>query len=62
MYHYTETTPFGTVTELYGTIFEWVKSSGTFTVLANFNGTNGAGLNSDLVEDSNGNLFGTAIG
>ena len=45
-----------------GTVFEWVKSSGTISVLANFNGTNGANPYGGLIEDSSGNLFGTTEG
>ncbi len=41
-----------------GHVFEWVKSSGTITVLASFNGSNGYGPEGGLVEDSSGNLFG----
>jgi uncharacterized repeat protein (TIGR03803 family) len=44
----------------YGTIFEWVKGTGKIVLLAAFNGTNGSNPNGGLVEDSNGNLFGTA--
>jgi uncharacterized repeat protein (TIGR03803 family) len=43
-----------------GTVFEIVHSSNTITDLASFNGTNGANPMGNLVEDSNGNLFGTA--
>jgi uncharacterized repeat protein (TIGR03803 family) len=42
-----------------GTVFEWVKSSGTLSVLASFNGANGASPAGKLVEDTSGNLFGT---
>jgi uncharacterized repeat protein (TIGR03803 family) len=47
-----------------GTVFEIPYSSGTqsygpLTTLATFNGTNGADPDCRLVEDSNGNLFGT---
>jgi uncharacterized repeat protein (TIGR03803 family) len=45
-----------------GTVFEWVKSSGTFTTLASFNDSNdrnGKAPLDKLVEDSSGNLFGT---
>src|SRR5262249_43534245 len=43
-----------------GTVFEVAAGSGTITTLAYFNGTNGANPNAGLVEDSSGNLFGTA--
>jgi fibronectin-binding autotransporter adhesin len=46
----------------YGTVFEWVKSSGTITVLASFNAINGLDSQAGLVEDSSGNLFGTTSG
>jgi uncharacterized repeat protein (TIGR03803 family) len=42
-----------------GTIFELAKGSGTLTVLASFNGTNGANPASPLLMDSSGNLYGT---
>jgi uncharacterized repeat protein (TIGR03803 family) len=42
-----------------GTVFELQPASGIVTVLASFNGTNGSNPEGDLVEDSNGNLFGT---
>jgi len=42
-----------------GTVFEVVAGSGTITTLASFNGTDGAGPQAGLVEDSSGNLFGT---
>ncbi len=46
-----------------GTVFELANGSSTITTLASFNGT-GNGLNPQgaLVEDSSGNLFGTADG
>ncbi len=44
----------------YGTVFEWVKSLGTITVLASFNGTNGAHSSAGLIMDGSGNLYGTA--
>jgi uncharacterized repeat protein (TIGR03803 family) len=57
---------FGTIqsdlTDPYGALFEWVKSSGTVVTLAVFNNTNGANPDSGLIEDSSGNLFGTAEG
>jgi hypothetical protein len=42
-----------------GTVFEWVKSSSTLSALASFNGSNGAYPAAGLVQDTNGNLFGT---
>jgi uncharacterized repeat protein (TIGR03803 family) len=45
-----------------GTVFEIVHGSGTVTVLASFNGTDGAGPNGSLVLDGNGNLYGTTAG
>ena len=42
-----------------GTVFEIVNGSGTITTLASFNGTNGANPDGGVIEDSNGNLFGT---
>src|SRR5208337_1073544 len=42
-----------------GTVFEVAAGSGSITTLASFDGTNGAGPNGGLVEDSSGNLFGT---
>ena len=44
----------------YGTVFEWVKSLGTITVLASFNNTNGAHPSAGLIMDGSGNLYGTA--
>jgi uncharacterized repeat protein (TIGR03803 family) len=46
----------------YGTVFELVAGSGTITTLASFNNTNGANPECTLVEDSIGDLFGTAGG
>ena len=43
-----------------GTVFEIAAGSTTITTLASFNGTNGAYPHSGVVEDSSGNLFGTA--
>ena len=43
----------------YGTVFEVAASSSTITTLASFNGTNGGYSYGSLVEDGNGNLFGT---
>jgi uncharacterized repeat protein (TIGR03803 family) len=42
-----------------GTLFEWLKSSGTLLTLATFDGSNGAFPTGNLIADSNGNLFGT---
>ena len=44
-----------------GTVFEWVKSSGALSVLASFDGTNGQNPVAGVIEDSNGNLFGTTF-
>ncbi len=46
-------------TDDYGTVFELAQGSSTITTLASFNGTNGANPEVGLIEDSNGNLFGT---
>ncbi len=43
-----------------GTVFELAKGSGTITVLASFNGTNGAEPEAGLLMDGSGNLYGTA--
>ncbi len=43
-----------------GTIFEVAAGSGTITTLDSFNGDNGENPYAGLVEDSAGNLFGTA--
>jgi uncharacterized repeat protein (TIGR03803 family) len=43
-----------------GTVFEIKAGSGAVTTLAFFNGTDGAVLAGGVVEDSSGNLFGTA--
>jgi uncharacterized repeat protein (TIGR03803 family) len=45
-----------------GTVFEYIKSSGTLTALASFTGTNGANPQGALVMDAGGNLYGTAYG
>jgi uncharacterized repeat protein (TIGR03803 family) len=45
-----------------GTLFEWVKNTGTLSILGVFNGANGADPSAGLVEDSSGNLFGTTSG
>jgi uncharacterized repeat protein (TIGR03803 family) len=44
-----------------GTVFEVAQSSGTITALASFNGSNGASPYADLIMDSSGNLYGTAV-
>jgi uncharacterized repeat protein (TIGR03803 family) len=43
-----------------GTVFELARGSGTITMLASFNGANGALPAAGLVMDANGNLYGTA--
>jgi uncharacterized repeat protein (TIGR03803 family) len=43
-----------------GTVFELARGSGHITVLASFNGTNGANPAAGLVLDASGNLYGTA--
>ena len=43
-----------------GTVFELAHGSGTITMLASFNGTNGSTPLAGLIMDSGGNLFGTA--
>ena len=43
-----------------GAVFEIVGGSGTITMLASFNSTNGQNPCAGLVEDAAGNLFGTA--
>jgi uncharacterized repeat protein (TIGR03803 family) len=42
-----------------GTVFEVARGSGTITVLASFNGADGANPQDGLVMDSSGNLYGT---
>jgi len=42
-----------------GTIFEVARGSGAVTVLANFDGTNGASPTGGLLADAAGNLYGT---
>jgi uncharacterized repeat protein (TIGR03803 family) len=44
-----------------GTVFELARGSGTITVLASFNGTDGANPQAGLIRDSNGNLYGTTV-
>ncbi len=43
-----------------GTVFELAQGSGTLTALASFNGTNGLNPRAGLIQDSSGNLYGTA--
>ena len=45
-----------------GTVFEVVAGSNVATNLLNFTGTNGNSPQAPLVEDSNGNLYGTTYG
>jgi uncharacterized repeat protein (TIGR03803 family) len=45
-----------------GTVFEVARGSGTITVLASFNGTNGANPECGLLLDNGGNLYGTTYG
>jgi uncharacterized repeat protein (TIGR03803 family) len=45
----------------YGTVFELAHGSNTITTLAFFTGTNGANPQAGLVEDTNGNLYGTTF-
>jgi uncharacterized repeat protein (TIGR03803 family) len=45
----------------YGSVFEVAAGSNTITTRASFNNTNGANPQGALVQDSNGNLFGTAF-
>src|SRR5262249_19135408 len=40
-----------------GTVWELAKGSSTITILASFNGTNGANPYAGLIQDSSGNLF-----
>ncbi len=42
-----------------GTVFEVAAGSNTITTLANFNGANGQDVEDGLIEDSQGDLFGT---
>jgi uncharacterized repeat protein (TIGR03803 family) len=46
----------------YGTVFELVNSSGTYTEKVVYSFTNGEGPSAGLVMDSSGNLYGTASG
>ena len=43
----------------YGTVFEIAAGTGTITTLASFNDTNGSNPIGQLLEDGNGDLFGT---
>ncbi len=45
-----------------GTVFEVAAGTNTLTTLVSFNGTNGANPYAGVIEDSNGNLFGTTQG
>jgi uncharacterized repeat protein (TIGR03803 family) len=45
-----------------GTLFEVVAGSGRITTLADFNNTSGSPPEGGLIEDSQGNLFGTTYG
>jgi hypothetical protein len=45
-----------------GTVFEIAAGTGVITTLATFNGSNGSNPQAGLIEDGNGNLFGTATG
>jgi len=45
-----------------GTIFELAKGSSTITLLASFNGTDGANPRGGLSMDKSGNLYGTTFG
>ena len=45
----------------FGTVFEVSAGSGAITTLASFNNANGANPTASLVEDHNGNLFGTTL-
>lgn len=45
-----------------GTIFKYMPSSGIVTTIANFNGTNGASPFCDLMQASDGNLYGMTHG
>ncbi len=45
-----------------GTVWEIAQGSGTITTLASFNGSNGAGPQSHVTFDANGNVFGTTAG
>jgi uncharacterized repeat protein (TIGR03803 family) len=44
-----------------GVIYKYSIASQSLSVVASFNGTNGNGSNSNLIADSQGNLYGTAI-
>jgi large repetitive protein len=57
---------FGTVadgpTYIYGIVFELPSGSNTIRTLATFDSTNGSIPDGPVLEDSNGNLFGTTLG
>jgi uncharacterized repeat protein (TIGR03803 family) len=42
-----------------GTVFEWVRATGSVKTLASFNGTNGQDPGTGLMMDTAGNLYGT---
>jgi uncharacterized repeat protein (TIGR03803 family) len=44
-----------------GTVFEIAHGSGTLSVLASFNGTNGANPSGTMILDGSGNLYGTTV-
>jgi uncharacterized repeat protein (TIGR03803 family) len=44
-----------------GTVFEIAHGSGTLSVLASFDGTNGANPDGTMIPDSSGNLYGTTV-
>jgi uncharacterized repeat protein (TIGR03803 family) len=52
------TAPFGGASNI-GLVFELAHGSGTITVLASFDGANGANPYGGLIMDSSGNLYGT---
>jgi hypothetical protein len=59
------TTGGGASAHAYGTVFEVAKTSSGYAstpiTLVSFDGTNGAGPQSGLIADANGNLFGTTF-
>jgi hypothetical protein len=44
-----------------GTLFEWVKSTGTLVTLANFSDSSGFNCGSNLIEGSSGNNYGALV-
>jgi uncharacterized repeat protein (TIGR03803 family) len=54
-------TTYGGGAAMDGTVFELAHGSGTITTLASFNGTDGDEPKAALIQDSSGNLYGTAI-